>query len=182
MALVLVSGANDSGKSLFAEHLVCQMLGKRYYIATMQACTEENDRRIEKHRRQRAGLGFQTLERLFQVKDAPVDANSVVLLEDVSNLLANVLFEKGGNEEAVFQDIMRLQEQCHTLIAVTISGLESTGYDAETAAYIRALNALNQKLFDQAEVAIMMQEHLPVCQKGDIHDFIGSAADCAVDL
>ena len=59
-ALILVAGANGSGKSLFAEELVEKTWGDRYYIATMAPQTEENFQRVEKHRRQREHLAFGT--------------------------------------------------------------------------------------------------------------------------
>ena len=53
--LILVAGENGSGKSRCAENIVAQTTGRRYYIATMQPCSEENLRRVEKHRRQMLG-------------------------------------------------------------------------------------------------------------------------------
>ena len=136
----------------------------------MQPCTEENHLRIEKHRRQRQGLGFQTLECPYQIGDAPVSTDGVVLLEDVSNLLANAVFEKGNSAENVFLDICALAERCAILVAVTISGLKDEGYEGETADYIHGLNDINKRLFEKAAVAITMRDGIPVCQKGDIHD------------
>lgn len=170
--LVVVSGTNGSGKSRFAEQLIAKLTGRRYYIATMRSCNEENEQRIEKHRRQRAGLGFRTLELPLEIGSASVGKGDVVLLEDISNLLANVMFEKGGNGREVFQDICRLLNKCRILVAVTISGLSADGYDPETAEYINGLNELNGKLVELAAVAVTMQDHQPIYQKGDIHDLI----------
>lgn len=167
--LLLVSGENNSGKSRFAEQLIGEMTGKRYYIATMKSCTRENEKRIEKHRRQREGLAFQTLELPFEVGNAPIEADAVVLLEDVSNLLANVLFEQKGTEEEVYRDLLRLGTRCGVLVAVTITGLDpeaEAGYDEETKTYIRALNHLNARLAGLAETVFPMQEGKPVGWKG----------------
>ena len=70
--LVLISGSNNSGKSIYAEQLIAKTNGARYYIATMLPCIEDNHRRIEKHRAQRQGLGFDTMECPYQVGNAPV--------------------------------------------------------------------------------------------------------------
>ena len=168
--LVLIAGSNDSGKSLYAEQLIDQTKGKRYYIATMLPCTDENHHRIKKHRAQRQGLGFETLECPFQVGDCSVSADSVVLLEDVSNLLANAVFERGSGPDRVYEDICRLAERSGILVVVTISGLKAHDYDQETGAYIHGLNEINQRLYDKAAVAILMHNHIPIYQKGDIHD------------
>ena len=96
--LVLILGPNGSGKSRFAERFLdARAGGARFYSATMLPQTEENARRIAKHRAQRAGLGFQTLERPWFVSGAPVTPGSAVLLEDVSNLLANAIFAPAGD-------------------------------------------------------------------------------------
>lgn len=167
--LILISGPNDSGKSRFAEQLAAQTTGPRYYIATMEPAVPENYARIEKHRRQRAGLGFVTLELPHGVGDAPVSPDSVVLLEDISNLLSNALFGRGGSAAEVLEDLTRLQSRCKLLIAVTIGGLSSEGYDEETAGYIDALNGLSKELFVQASGAARMQDHQPLWQKGGPH-------------
>ena len=170
--LVLISGSNNSGKSIYAEQLIAKTTGARYYIATMLPCTEDNHRRIEKHRVQRQGLGFDTIECPYQVGNALVSSGGVVLLEDISNLLANAMFEKGGNSDSVFRDICALADRCRILVAVTIAGLKDDGYDEETATYVNGLNEINRKLFDKASVAISMQDGTPVYQKGDAYVLI----------
>ena len=161
--LVLISGSNNSGKSIYAEQLIAKTIGKRYYIATMRPFTEDN------HRAQRQGLGFDTLECPYQIGDVSVSSDGVVLLEDVSNLLANAMFEKGGSSDSVLRDICALADRCRILVTVTIAGLKDDGYDEETAAYINGLNDINRKLFEKASIAISMQDGTPVYQKGDAH-------------
>ncbi len=168
--LILVSGENNSGKSLFAEKLISECEGKRYYIATMIPKTQENYRRIEKHKKQREGLGFATLELPYCLSDKSVEPESVVLLEDVSNLLANNIFEKHKSADEVFSDILRLAKKCKITVAVTISGLLSNGYDEETDMYISSLNEINQKLYDEALVAVTMSNGKPVYEKGEGYD------------
>ena len=165
--LILVCGANSSGKSLYAEELVSRTRGPRYYIATMLRNFEENHARIEKHQKQRAHLNFQTLEMPYELKSAQIPGNAVVLLEDVSNLLANVIFDKKGEPEQVLEEILDLQGRCETLIAVSISGLRDEGYGGETAAYIQALNHINEELFACSQVMIEMQDREPIYRKGD---------------
>ena len=170
--LILVAGENGSGKSRCAENIVAQTTGRRYYIATMQPCSEENLRRVEKHRRQRRDLRFTTLELPHRVGAAAVENGSVVLLEDVSNLLANAMFECGGNEESVYGDIEALLSRCRILVAVTITGLREEGYDGETAAYIRALNGLNQRLLARAAAAVTMKDGQPFAEKRELNEII----------
>lgn len=168
--LILIYGENNSGKSVFAESITARHDGKRYYVATMLPKTEENLIRIEKHKKQREGLEFTTLELPYSLAEEILEPDSVILLEDVSNLLANNIFEKGQGTEEVFCDIMSLVKKSKAVIAVTISGLKDCGYDEETAGYIDSLNKINQKLYKEALVAIKMINGKPVYEKGEEYD------------
>lgn len=164
--LILISGPNGSGKSRFAEGLISRTAGPRWYIATMEPQTEEDRRRVERHRAQRAGLGFTTLELPLGVGEAAVEPSGVVLLEDVSNLLGNLMFQRGGDGEGAYEEICALCRRCALLVAVTISGLDAGDYEGETAGYIHALNALNGRLFRYAQAAAELENGVPRWRKG----------------
>ncbi len=165
--MTLVTGENGSGKSAYSENLVCREGGARYYIATMIPHGEEGAARVKKHLRQREGMGFVTLELPYAVGNAAVPDNAAVLLEDVSNLLGNSMFERGGTAEDVLKDIEALEARCHILVAVTIGGLDVTAYEGETRGYIEALNALNAALFDLADTVVEMKDGIPQIKKGE---------------
>ena len=167
--VILISGSNGSGKSRFAEELVGKTTGARYYIATMVSQSEDNERRIEKHKKQREGLDFVTLEIPWQVSKAPVEPDSVVLLEDMTNLLGNTVFAHGGCGEDVYRDICALAEKCGLLIVVTISGMSSAEYTGETAAYIDSINELNNRLSALSDAVAEMVDGIQQWKKGDIH-------------
>lgn len=168
--LILISGPNGSGKSSFAEQLIRRIPGTRYYIATMICQNEENRLRIQKHRNQRAGLGFLTIEEPYALEQTPVASDGVVLLEDLSNLLANLMFEKHRPPEEALRDVMALAGRCKALVVVTISGLCAEEYEGETAAYILALEKLNQRLFSMSDGAFELCGGVPVCRKGAFPD------------
>lgn len=88
-------------KSAYAEKLAATMDEPRYYIATMVSQNEENELRIEKHRKQRAELEFHTIEEPCYVSKVEIPVASLVLLEDASNLLANMMFVEHGTEVTV---------------------------------------------------------------------------------
>ena len=60
--LRLIIGGSASGKSEYAERLVCSLPGKRIYVATMEPFGEEGRERIARHRKLREGKGFVTAE------------------------------------------------------------------------------------------------------------------------
>lgn len=88
-----------------------------------------------------------------------IGPDTTILLEDVSNLLANLTFDTQDKDpvSTALDRIHHLERSCRHLIAVTIGGLEpGLGQDAETVDYIAALNRLNGVLAEQAERVIRM--------------------------
>lgn len=164
--LIMISGANGSGKSRYAERIVARTTGERYYIATMRPCSEENLQRIEKHREQRKDLQFTTLECPYQVGAAAVERDGVVLLEDVSNLLANAMFERGGDEASVYADIEALCSRCRLLVAVTITGLRADGYDGETGSLHPRAERPESKTVRPRRGGGRNERRRAVCRKG----------------
>ena len=106
--LSLIIGGAGSGKSALAEALCCSQDGPRLYIATMSKADGESLERIEKHRRQREGLRFDTLECPAGLDRADIPDGANALLEDLSNLLANELFSpEGGGADAVRRGLQK---------------------------------------------------------------------------
>ena len=180
--MILICGSNSSGKSLFAEKLVSLTEGKRYYIATMINSTEENDRRIQKHIAQRASLNFETLELPYGFSDAELEKDSVVLLEDVSNLLANLIFEKKQGIHEALSEIESLKNKCKTLVLVSISGLCGDGYEGETLDYVNQLSEINSILADKSDAVIEMENRVPKIKKGDLDHAFESLFNSPVNL
>ena len=66
---LLVTGGSGSGKSEYAERRVLELgAGYRIYLATMQCFDEESEKRVQRHRKMRAGKGFVTVERPLDLK------------------------------------------------------------------------------------------------------------------
>jgi adenosylcobinamide kinase/adenosylcobinamide-phosphate guanylyltransferase len=165
---ILVVGPNGSGKSAFAEALAARICrGGLCYIATLLPCGEEGAARVEKHRAQRAGMGFVTFESPYA--EAEISREDTVLLEDVSNLLANLMFEKKleNAETETLRRVLSLRDGCENLIAVSIGGLqEEDGTDAETKRYIAAMHAVNDRLQKLADTVVELVSGTPVIRKG----------------
>ena len=114
--MVLVTGGSGSGKSAFAEDCVLSCgENKRIYIATMYPFDEESKKRVARHRKMRAGKGFETVECFVGLKNLKVSHGSTVLLECMSNLTANEIFREDGagekTEEEILEGVGRLKEQ-----------------------------------------------------------------------
>ena len=168
---VLIIGYPDSGKSAMAEKMVTEMsdADHRVYMATMIPYGKTGRERIEKHRRMRAGKGFITIEAPYDIGDALQTAGEeqsfnvgdmTVLLECVSNLAANELFERhtGPDEmiEKVYRDIKQISEKAHNLIIVSNHFEIQGSFDDETCMYAKALDDLNEKLSQLADNTIRL--------------------------
>ena len=165
--LTCIFGENSSGKSRWAESLVAETKGPRYYIATMVPYGEAGAQKVEKHRKQRENLGFTTLEDPELRDTARIPQDAVVLLEDISNLLANRMFTGSGDWQGVARDVEKLADNCGALFVVSITGLRREEYEGETAAYIDALNSLNEALVCRADRVYEMRNGVAILQKGE---------------
>ena len=158
--LMLVTGGSGSGKSEYAEGIAVSLAEREglplYYIAAMKPYGEEGKRRVERHRRLRAGKGFQTVERYVALKGQELPEEGVVLLECLSNLTANEMFEPegagDGTEEAVLAGVEALSGRSRHLVVVT-NDIFSDGitYDEVTGLYQERLGHINRELAARAE-------------------------------
>ncbi len=109
--LTVIAGVSASGKSAYAEKRALELAdgGALYYVATMESYGEEAARRIERHRKLRAGKGFCTIEccrhieRAADAIDEAARGEATVLVECMSNLLANEMFPPAETDAAVSQ-------------------------------------------------------------------------------
>lgn len=173
----LITGGSASGKSAYAE---CQVAAsgapQRYYIATMRPWGEEGRARVEKHRKMRKEKKFVTVECYTDLEQIRLDGqyltakrpeNSAVLLECMSNLVANEQFEVGGTDEEILNRIERgirhLQKQAGNIIIVTNEVFsDGCNYDPETLRYIQLLGRMNARLSSIADRVTEVVFGIPV--------------------
>ena len=157
--ITLIYGGSGSGKSAFAEDYVCSLdYQNKYYLATMNSTDTESQARIKRHRQLREGKSFITVEQPTDISKALKDMDGIVLLECMSNLVANEMF-KGkkslSSKECIHKvliDTIKLSEQVKHLVIVTNNVFEDgIEYDDYTKEYLRALGTINEKLAGIAE-------------------------------
>ena len=169
--ITLVCGTQNSGKSDKAEALLTAAEAEhKYYLATMKVFDEVGEERVKKHRRKREGKGFITIEIPYHVDRAldeiPEPENSALLLECVSNLAGNEMYDDperalhaGASESeiealaaAVLEDIKTLVSGSGEVIAVAnIFPEKDDSYDDETKIYVRLNNLLTNKIRQMAD-------------------------------
>ncbi len=197
---IVVTGGSGSGKSEFAENLAVQIHKEQlarmknftsanqeqrdvhipalYYVATMHPYDNESRNRIRRHRQQRDGKGFVTLEQATELEKIETECSDILLLEDLSNLLANEMYLQTGRikardagmipqmERAVLSPILQLVKQMESVVLVTneifSDGME---YEEETIRYLELLGSLNQHLAKAADSVVEVVCGIPVWQK-----------------
>ena len=108
------------------------------------------------------------MERYTDLAGLALPAEANVLLECMSNLTANELYDpEGGGEEAVLRGVEALLSQCRHLTVVTndvFSG--GVAYGEGTLRYLRALARINRALAARADTVVETVCGLPNYLKG----------------
>ncbi len=192
--LYMVTGGCGSGKSEYAERiLMAANMKRKYYVATMEVYGEEERTKVTRHRKLRDGKGFFTIERTRNLAGIVLGQEEkqawgkesnpnerAVLVECLSNLVANELFSDAGGtqkesgkpdsfflrEKAFWQiinGIHSLKSQCGLLVLVTNEvSLDGIDYGSETNQYIGLLGEINCCLARMADKAVEVVYGIPV--------------------
>ena len=203
--LHMVYGGSASGKSSYAESFAMSLQGdgRMLYIATMYPykwgkaeLDPETMQRIERHRAMRADKGFDTVECYRHVEHIVTKRQDVLLLECMSNLLANEMYlepdadagsdvEKtgiGGNASSdmtemmspvskkIVQALIDLSARVQDVVIVTNDVFSDGGnltYDESTREYVKNLAEINCALAREAATVTEVVCGIPVKIKGD---------------
>jgi len=172
--MILITGGSASGKSQLAENLALQM-GKapRCYLATMDSYDEESKQRIDRHQKMRGGKAFETLERSCDLSGIFHEALKfeTILLECLTNLVANELFISQKEEKQAVDDVLHwidwLSEQIPVVVVVSGELFGDGGkYTEETLRYLRVLGLLNQAIAQRASIVVEVVCGLMIVHKG----------------
>lgn len=169
--LLLLTGGAANGKSRFAERLAAAYDGPRTYLATMRPDGEDGVERVRRHRRQREGLGFETIEKEAGLTEVTLQKRGLVLLECIATLLDNEWFQLKRTKEDAIGKVMdavgHLLPQADMLVVVTNTiSAEGKTYDEATMAYIDAISEINGRLIEMADAVIEMRVGRAILLKG----------------
>lgn len=188
--LHIVYGGSASGKSSYAESFAMSLQGegRLLYIATMYPYkwnTTEIDpeamQRIERHRAMRADKGFDTVECYRHVEHIVAKRQDVLLLECMSNLLANEMYlepdSNAGSDMAetmspvsnkIVQALVNLSTRVQDVVIVTNDVFSDGGsltYDESTREYVKNLAEINCALAREAATVTEVVCGIPVIVK-----------------
>lgn len=129
--IILVIGGAGSGKSKYAEKICGRITGDhKIYLATMKNDgSKAYEERVKRHRKNRQGKGFVTIEKEKNLSDLSFDGNETVLLEDLTNLLSNIMFSDENFFSKEFEEVK--SGASVDMQAVDISTQNSEGGKAE---------------------------------------------------
>lgn len=173
----LISGGCKNGKSLYAQRLARAGGTPLYYIATMIPRDAEDDARIRRHRREREGWGFETLEcpaGLLSVFDRS-DPGGAFLLDSLTALLANEMFTPHGFDpaapERVAGDVAAFLRRCPNAVLVSdYIYSDALLYDNWTEAYRRGLAQVDRAAAAACENVLEVVNGIAVAHKGKAVD------------
>lgn len=177
--LVFIYGGSGSGKSEFAEQYICNACGTdrdKLYIATMKESGEDGKRRIQRHRDRRRDMGFITVEKPVRPGELE-DVKEYVLLECVSNLLANEMYETYDTDgtdasdsdhddmgdgdrastgavivEGILNDISDIERRSRLMVVVSNDVFsDGVDYPESVREYMKALADINKSLVKAAD-------------------------------
>ncbi len=160
---ILISGGCKNGKSFFAQQLAKQQAygGKPlYYIATMEPADEEDRDRILRHRKEREGWGFTTLEQSRAIGELTADFSGSFLLDSVTALLSNEMFRRDGSVDRkahlrVAEELSRLADRSGSVVFVSdYIFSDAIKYDELTELYRRGLAWVDRVLAQKCDAVV----------------------------
>ena len=174
---ILLIGGGKSGKSSTAQQLAAALSGDapRYYWATMTPHDHEDRTRIRRHVVDRAGMGFVTVERSFDLPDTlpDIDRRSTVLFDSITACLSEQMFPSAGPDGAAGEAVLRQLLDVSRYPAHFIAVCDDIWHGGEdyrdwTEVYVRELARICRGLAAEFDVVCEMTAGLPRVWKGEL--------------
>lgn len=172
--LIVVYGGSGSGKSEFGEQILEKQKDKhKYYIATMRVFDAEGERKVRRHQKMREAKGFLTIESPTKIEEIQVHTvGNAAILECMSNLLANEMYDESGRKESpvecILEGIRTLQESFQNLIIITNNIFEDgQEYEEETRKYMEFLGSINRRMAAASDITLEIVHGIPCVLKGE---------------
>ncbi len=179
--LVLVAGGSGSGKSAYAEQRLAEFkdVQANYYLAAMMVYDEEGRKKVQRHRELRRDKGFLTIEQPRDIEKAieKMIENTAILLECMSNLVANEMFAgttypADAVVKKIIEGIRCLRAGVKHMVIVTNNVFEDgICYDAAVTEYQNALAAVNRMLAELADEVVEVTAGIPVVLHSRLDSF-----------
>ena len=160
---IYISGGAKNGKSMFAQEAAKKLSkeGHLWYLATMEPRDNEDDARVIRHRKERAGWGFQTVEwgRNIASHCDKFDCKGTYLVDSVTALLSNEMFcgMSGDINKCasvkVANELYDFSEKVENVVFVSDNIFcDAVFYDEWTDSYRKGLAEVDRFLAEKCDV------------------------------
>lgn len=174
---IFISGGCKNGKSTYAQRLAKENsapLLPLYYIATMTACDIEDEMRIIRHKKEREGFNFITIEQPYNIEEILTKCNlkGTFLLDSLTALLANEMFLQDGtyNEDAsqkIAKALSKILANIKNIIFVSdYIYSDAFVFDPLTESYRKSLAILDSLVATQCQLVQEVQYTQIITHKG----------------
>ena len=165
--IVFISGGVKSGKSGRALELARDWRGPVSFIATAEALDDEMRGRIERHKAERAGLGFTTIEEPLDLAAALARSGEYVLVDCLTMWVNNIMYYR---READFMGMLDafiegLRGKSGAIVVSNETGFGNIPADELTRRYNLLLAEANRKTAAAANRVELMVAGLPLTVK-----------------
>lgn len=118
--IVLVTGGSRSGKSRHAQELAVGLEGRKIFVATCPVVDAEMEERIRRHKDEREGKGWETIEESVDLDGVLRRVEGGVLLVDCLTLwINNLMYEAEKREQEIGED--EVEQRCRRLLEACAS-------------------------------------------------------------
>jgi adenosylcobinamide kinase/adenosylcobinamide-phosphate guanylyltransferase len=170
--ITFVTGGVKSGKSKRALDIACSWRsgnGKPplFFIATAEAFDPEMAARIERHKAERAGLGFATIEEPLDLAAALPRCGQYVLVDCLTMWVNNIIYRgrSGDFDRMLDSFIAGLPDKKEAVIVSNETGLGNIPADELTRRYNILLAEANRRTAGAADRVELIVSGLPLTVK-----------------
>jgi adenosylcobinamide kinase/adenosylcobinamide-phosphate guanylyltransferase len=177
MLRIFISGGCKNGKSTLAQRIaVSQNCGAGlYYVATMVSTGREDDRRIARHRAERAGDGFTTIELATGISGLTglCNSGSSILLDSLTALLQNEMFQGDFTDfDAAVRVLPELRQTIgffeNIVIVSDFIYSDAQIYDEGTERYRESLALLDRAAAESCDTVLEVVKASVITHKGEL--------------
>ena len=167
-SLTLVLGGQRSGKSVYAEGLIC-LDQIALYVATAQALDKEMKERVSAHKARR-GKNWTTVEEPIDLASALFKndkAGRPILIDSLAMWISNLLAHGKDVEKQILAFVQATENLESPLVIVSDEvGLGIIPDNDLARSFIDKLGTLNQLISARADTVVFVKAGLPIHLKG----------------
>ena len=167
--IILITGGERSGKSMYAEKMALTLSQNPVYLATSRIWDEEFKERVRIHK-ERRGKEWTNVEKDKELSSVDVNGR-VVVIDCVTLWCTNYFFDLASDVnrslEALKEEFNRFTQQDATFIFVTNEiGSGSVSDNKIQRMFTDLQGWMNQYIASKADVVYLMVSGIPVLIKG----------------